>query len=337
MTARRSIVVLGGILASMLAVPRSAAADAPAPATTGTSEASAPPATPSSRWLATLRARLAADRLSEAELLLRTKEVEDPGSADSLALMQLRFVIDAWSALGRVPAATRSARPSKDTSEGSDSWHLLLTRARETLIAGDYARAATLLLALDASAPDPRWASAARELALVAEEVGETHGATPAMSAPEASASSEASPPVRSPREPRHWYGWETLLADGISLVTAPIIVGIGGYFLATPITHVAHGNPGRAFGSIAMRIALPLTLGLVGSGSSTRDESTGLVVGGLLGVATAIILDASVLAYEPVAKEKFIVPGSSPSATLVPRLNPRPEGGFEAGLAGRF
>jgi hypothetical protein len=285
-----------------------------------------------------VRSRLAADRLPEAELLLRAKEAEGIASAVSLAAMQLRFVVDAWGARGRVPAATRLPADAPDASEGSDDWHLRLTQARDKLVEGDYAQAAALLRRLEASAPDARWASAARELGRVAEEVGETHGSAPATS-PTELASPATSPRERPPRGARRWYGWQTLLADGLSVVTTPILVGIGGYFLATPIIHGAHGSAGKAFGSVAMRVAFPLTLALLGSriGQGRNTNAAGAGAGAILGVATAIIIDASVLAYEPVAGEKPVVTGPSTGATLVPRLGPRPEGGFDAGLAGRF
>jgi hypothetical protein len=341
MIPRQTLVVLGGIVAFALARPSSAAADAPASPPIEAPEADAPPPlVPDTRWLGIVRSRLAADRLPEAELLLRTKESEGLDSSVRLAAMQLRFVVDAWNARGRVPPATRVLADPPDASEGADSWHLLLTRYRDKLVAGDYAQAAALLRGLEPIAPDPRWASAARELVAVAEEVGETHGMAPAVSSPTAPDSLEPSPLEAPPATARRWYGGQTLLADGLSVLTMPIVIGFGGYLLATPIIHVAHGRVGRAVGSLAMRVGFPFALAVVGAGgrSGGRGPSTeGVVVGGVLGMATAIVIDAAVLAYEPAPKQPPVVAGRSPGATLFPRLGPRPEGGFDAGLAGRF
>jgi hypothetical protein len=108
------------------------------------------------------------------------------------------------------------------------------------------------------------------------------------------------------------WYGWETLMSDGLSVATFPIYVGAGGFFLAPPILHASHGRWGAAGVSLALRVALPLAGGLFGD---WRDDCTlerkqidgGCGIPGAtiffaaLGAITAITIDAAVLSYEQV------------------------------------
>lgn len=141
-----------------------------------------------------------------------------------------------------------------------------------------------------------------------------------------------AAPPATVSR----WYGWQTLVTDGaaIGLVTGGIVLdeashvsssvladgviglGVASYALGGPIVHFAHRNPGRAFASLALRIGLPIILGYGAIAIICGDsgEFCGLVAipGGALGIATAITLDASVLARDqvPVNRAAFsIVP----------------------------
>lgn len=110
------------------------------------------------------------------------------------------------------------------------------------------------------------------------------------------------------------WYGGEILACDGLSIATAVGFVGIGGYFLAPPIIHAAHGRWGAATLSLAMRVALPIAGGMLAESqkdcSGPHDPDGGLVPAcndlGVafvvaLGVITAMVLDATVLSYEDV------------------------------------
>lgn len=125
-------------------------------------------------------------------------------------------------------------------------------------------------------------------------------------------------------------YAEQTLLADGASValvVTGALVsgsnndagaalsvVGVGGFGLASPIIHAAHGRWDRAGISLAMRVlGVPLagaTGALVGAAawhdSLPGDERgysslRGLVVGGLVGFGVGAItiaaVDAAVLA----------------------------------------
>jgi hypothetical protein len=135
-------------------------------------------------------------------------------------------------------------------------------------------------------------------------------------------------------REPEEtWYGGETLAADGAAFAlalaggatlqapavsTAFAIVSLGTYVLGGPIVHGSHGRGGAAVGDFLMRLAVPITGALlgaaVGSALSPASASTcegdgpcggglgGAVIGLGLGIVTASIVDATVLAYEPAA-----------------------------------
>jgi hypothetical protein len=123
------------------------------------------------------------------------------------------------------------------------------------------------------------------------------------------------------PRIESRWYGDETLLMDGASAAVALLAVladdelaspilgfaSIGGYVAGGPMMHVRHHAPGRALGSVALRVGLPL-LGLapaLACSGRERDgcgEAIGAVLIGLpLGIGAAIAIDAAVLAREDV------------------------------------
>jgi hypothetical protein len=123
--------------------------------------------------------------------------------------------------------------------------------------------------------------------------------------------------------ERRHWYGWQTLVADGASfaslLVGASLTsqrssddgpgdtlvwTGLLGYELAPGIIHFAHRNPGRGFASFGLRLGMPLAAAFVGaslaSGCNTNlCESNGAGVGVLLGMGGAVAIDAALFAYD--------------------------------------
>jgi hypothetical protein len=123
--------------------------------------------------------------------------------------------------------------------------------------------------------------------------------------------------------ERRHWYGWQTLVADGASL--AALLAGASlnnrrsgnddlgdtlawtgllGYEFAPGIVHFVHRNPGRGFASFGLRLGMPLAAAFLGaslaSGCNTNlCESNGAGVGVLLGMGGAIAIDAAVFAYD--------------------------------------
>lgn len=127
------------------------------------------------------------------------------------------------------------------------------------------------------------------------------------------------------PEMTERWYGWQSLSADGAALLLLiaagassdqrnqlPAVFGYGSlgvYLLGGPVSHFAHDNPGRALGSLAMRAGLPLAFGAAGSQleDCSGDEGydlcgiVGALLGGTLGIATAITIDAALLSYEEV------------------------------------
>jgi hypothetical protein len=155
-------------------------------------------------------------------------------------------------------------------------------------------------------------------------------GSHPVAPEPHAAESSEPetghSSDDAAPLEMRErWYGWQSLSADGAALVLLiaagassdqrnhlPDVFGYGSlgmYLLGGPATHLMHDSPGRALGSLAMRAGLPFAFGAIGfqledcSGDSDYDLCGfgGAILGGVLGIATAITIDAAVLSHEEV------------------------------------
>jgi hypothetical protein len=154
------------------------------------------------------------------------------------------------------------------------------------------------------------------------------------------------------------WYGWETLLVDGAALTTmiasgvrsnnglAP--VGYGLFVLGPPLVHVAHGHIGTGLADAGMRFLLPIAVGALGyaidySMSSCNDQQWlcfrglgGAVIGAFIGYATAVTLDAAVLAREPVVRvpEKRV---DSARVRWTPTLQLNQGGGASGGVAGMF
>ena len=170
-------------------------------------------------------------------------------------------------------------------------------------------------------------------------EDGNASGAHPVAQEQHDSEASEPEPAKRAgsrrttddtPALRTRWYGWQSLSADGAALLTL-ISAGaasdqkghlsdvltygsVGIYLLGAPVIHFAHGNPGRGLGSLGLRAGVPVAFGAIGSkledcsGDNYYDLCgiVGIIVGGVLGIATAITIDAAVLSYDevPVASE---------------------------------
>jgi hypothetical protein len=174
--------------------------------------------------------------------------------------------------------------------------------------------------------------------------------------------SSSAAAVAAAPAGSVHWYGGETLLADGLSVGlivlgeasrSSAAIVGLAGYVLGGPIVHAAHGRVGIAFADLALRLGAPLLMGVVGgmidlatSGPCREDLClpglAGAAIGVLAGHVTAVTLDAAALAYEPASPAASLprMPSGATTAPVALRLLPSvavgPQG-VSAGLAGSF
>ncbi len=155
---------------------------------------------------------------------------------------------------------------------------------------------------------------------------------TPPPTPTPAPAPAPAPAPTTTTREAPHyekvWYGYQTLVIDGIALATllggvasksGPVTgVGLGTYVLGTPIVHMAHGNIGPGFGSLGLRLIVPLIgsgigaiaglivgssqqqTGNVGTDSSNVAQAagTGALVGAFVGGAGCVLIDALGFAY---------------------------------------
>ena len=115
-----------------------------------------------------------------------------------------------------------------------------------------------------------------------------------------------------------HWYGWQIMIAGGVSLAlpaisliegsaeTVFLTFGLGGlgYCLGGPMIHWAHDATGNGFASLGINVVSPLLLGLVGLGLGYGDSESaqiGVGVGIYAGAVGAILIDSIWLAYEPV------------------------------------
>jgi hypothetical protein len=85
--------------------------------------------------------------------------------------------------------------------------------------------------------------------------------------------------------------------------------VSIGSYSLVPPLIHLAHGHPGKALGSLGLRVGLPagggwigFLIGLVAGGGGLGGLFAGVVaftIGAIGGGVAAQVVDAAVLAYD--------------------------------------
>jgi hypothetical protein len=150
------------------------------------------------------------------------------------------------------------------------------------------------------------------------------------------------------------WYGWQTLIADGASLIMIPIMAGVteseelgyvalGGYFLAPPVIHAANGRWGIGFASLGFRTGLPLVGLLVGAAADDDRNDfvpAGAIIGFVVGVLGAVALDASWLAFKKVDVNEDISsarPTKRSAFSFTPTVAPRKEGGWTMGLGGTF
>lgn len=122
----------------------------------------------------------------------------------------------------------------------------------------------------------------------------------------------------QTPRSQEVWYGYQTLLVDG--LFAGVLLIGVGtqtdemvttgglGYVFGGPVVHWAHGEVGRGFGSFGFRLGLPLAGAILGSlvpSAGSGGESGAGSAGFGLGMTGAMVLDAA-LSFERVpVKEK--------------------------------
>jgi len=182
-----------------------------------------------------------------------------------------------------------------------------------------------------------------------------------------------AATPAAAPRT--RWYGWQTLGSDAIALALVPVAIVEGGdsshkaaaavviaisgatYLFGAPLIHKLHHEEWTTtWYSFGLRVGLPLGGGIIGalagipleqSCESNRnkngfdldlcatDIAATAILGGAIGVVSAIIVDAAAFAYEPVV-------ATAPQISFAPLIFPHgsptvPQGGTGLALAGRF
>jgi hypothetical protein len=151
---------------------------------------------------------------------------------------------------------------------------------------------------------------------------------------------------------PTRWYGYQLLLADALSVgliyagagsdTGALATAGVGGMFLGAPIVHAVQGEPGRAFGSLGLRLAMPLAgaaIAMWAYDRSNRDRESCDCMGGalagmggmVLGLGAAMLTDALFLGWRPETSAR-----QRRSIAMIPSIGVAPGGG-SVGLAGRF
>ncbi len=192
------------------------------------------------------------------------------------------------------------------------------------------------------AAPPPASVSVTSEPAI---DEAQTEQSTPA-----------AKPPTRA------WFGWQTLLVDGVSLGTVPLEVGTGSfantpsasylllgslttYVLGAPIVHAAHHHWRMGALDLGLRagaVAVGSLVGAAAGGSPTSCDGrvagclgaggNGLVAGAAIGAALASVVDASFLTWDSRPAET----GQAQKLTVTPLAQVSGRGGV-AGLMGEF
>lgn len=168
--------------------------------------------------------------------------------------------------------------------------------------------------------------------------------------APASAASSARTPPATGilpvahgrPTE-SYWYGWQTATSDAASIAVvfvgsgtrASVVtaLGVGGIFFGAPAVHFANGRGAIGAASLALRVALPLFGGFIGyaaAGSCHEDSSSKsflgncflhgyneAAIGGLVGLGSAMVLDATALSFGT----REIEPPPPPREAGIPRI----------------
>ncbi len=143
----------------------------------------------------------------------------------------------------------------------------------------------------------------------------------------------------RPPGARRPWYGWQTLITDGAALTLALLadsprssdlssavgLLALGAYGLGAPIVHAVHHNPGKGLASFGLRLGMPIAGAFAGASAASGCngflcEVDGAAIGMLIGLAGAVTIDATVLAYEARPRPVRASAGWSPQLLLTPR-----------------
>jgi hypothetical protein len=155
------------------------------------------------------------------------------------------------------------------------------------------------------------------------------------------------------PATTRVFYGWQNLGVDAASIALLAVSMdtdddgagkvgaslALGGYLFGSPIVHAMHGNTGRALGSFALRLGVPIALGALTwavedhpSCEGTEDVLCGLgaavmpVYMGILGAGAVMLIDDFGMAH-----------AEQPAAPVWTPTVQASRGGMTFGLAGTF
>ncbi len=243
-------------------------------------------------------------------------------------------------------ADTNASHSGKASAPSATEWDTSFELARNDLARGAFAAAARRLRVLVDTAPDLFDASRSTELRSLAFDALRDR-----------SASSDRPPTTATPARfdipPRtqttRWYGWQTLIADGVAIVITPVAPAAGAalYLTGGPTVHVMNWNITRAGASLGIRAGLPLGAGLVGAlggavlgaANGSHESSVALssaafgVVGAGVGAICAVVVDSAVIAKERVPAE----PTKAALTTFRPSAAPRKDGGLDIGIAGTW
>jgi hypothetical protein len=170
---------------------------------------------------------------------------------------------------------------------------------------------------------------------------------SPATAPGSGSGASAATPPPDS-----HWYGWQILAADlvtlgTLSLCTSAADAGIDADYCAltvipwvtgaAAIHWAGHGNPLRALVSVALHAGLPLAGAYLGDAARcdgcAEEGDMNVLIGVVAGVVFATLLDTA-FSIEAVPRAPAVSRRSGP--TLTPTLATG-GGALGLGLAGTF
>jgi hypothetical protein len=145
----------------------------------------------------------------------------------------------------------------------------------------------------------------------------------------------------------RTWYGWQTLLVFGGSttvgliggfgggasgsdvVLLAGLSIGGAGFLFGGPIVHWANGHIGRGFGALGLNFGMPLVGAGLGAGvvcvsagcdaDQGVDIFLGVVIGGGLGLIASMVVDVTVLSYEPSTPVASTARAKAPGWTMLP------------------
>jgi hypothetical protein len=112
-------------------------------------------------------------------------------------------------------------------------------------------------------------------------------------------------------------------------------IAAAGAYGIVPPIIHFAHEQVGSGFGSLGLRVGLPFVAVETGFGVCPVQSDTCFVSIIGVGVASAMAIDAALLAWKPASSTHTSVAASGLTLAIAPQIMGR--SGYGLGVSGGF